>query len=55
MAPVNPFIDRLPVEQQNEFMDDFVRLLVATDPERYDTLNGHYSKPYKMLIAYARK
>lgn len=55
MAPVNPFIDRIPADEQEDFMEDFVRTMADTDSTSETILNGNFPKPYKLMIAYARK
>lgn len=57
MKAVNPFLERIPKHQHEDFLDDYVNVvrgmqLALDDIERHDT---QFLTPYKLMIVYARK
>lgn len=56
MHSVNPFVDRIPVENRQEYLNDLIEKLVPKCKEDLDENNERrILLPYKLLIAYARK
>lgn len=58
MKAINPFIDRIPVSLQNNFMDDLINTVISLDLNENHNSNDSDCKfniPYKLLVAYARK
>lgn len=54
---VNPFLDRIPMEEHDDFLNDYVNIvskmqLTEMNQEKDDC---KFLTPYKLLIAYARK
>ncbi|XP_061397332.1 juvenile hormone acid O-methyltransferase-like [Musca vetustissima] len=52
-----PFLERIPLSQHNDFLDDFVDTVTSLDLRRCDP-NGKTHKflsPYKLIVAYAKK
>lgn len=58
MKAINPFIDRMPVSLQDNFMDDLINTVISLDLNENHNFNDSDCKfniPYKLLVAYARK
>lgn len=59
MKVINPFYERIPVEGQEAYFDDFVKYMVkmnlALDHYETNKQNCRFSAPYKIIVAYARK
>lgn len=54
---VNPFLDRIPTEEHDDFLNDYVSIvskmqLTEINQEKDDC---KFLTPYKLLIAYAKK
>lgn len=56
---VNPFIDRIPSHEHDEFFEDYVdwvaKLGLILDDPQNDEKMCRIIVPYKLLVAYARK
>lgn len=56
---VNPFIERIPIHDQEAFFDDYVHMVaklhLALDDIHTNGNKCRFLTPYKLLIAYARK
>ncbi|XP_037037919.1 juvenile hormone acid O-methyltransferase-like [Bradysia coprophila] len=59
LKSVNPFVDRLPAEKQEEYLDDliidYVNGKFTKDDFREDKKKLRHTEHYKFLVAYARK
>lgn len=56
---VNPFIERIPMHDQDAFFDDYLNLVIkmhlALDDIHANSNTCRFLTPYKLMIAYARK
>lgn len=56
---VNPFIDRIPPHEHEEYFDDYVQLVsnmrLILDDRESDEDGCRIIVPYKLLVVYARK
>ncbi|EDV94172.1 juvenile hormone acid O-methyltransferase [Drosophila grimshawi] len=57
-----PFLERIPSKQHEEFLDDFVDVVIAMNLQQdlvqdhnNDRLQQRFISPYKLIVAYARK
>lgn len=64
VAAVNPFLERMPIDLREEFLNDYVSVVTNMNLSlEYDSENGipdhEYKKkfltPYQLIVAYARK
>jgi len=56
LKSVNPFIDRIPRELQEQFMTEFVTELIKVNMgEPINTDDGGISLKYGLVVAFARK
>jgi len=56
MEAVNPFIDRIPSELQEQYMTDLVTELIKVNMgEQNNNDNGGISFKYGLVVAFARK
>ncbi|XP_055386736.1 juvenile hormone acid O-methyltransferase [Condylostylus longicornis] len=52
---VNPFVNRLPVNLQDEFMNDYIRGVISKGFSQKNGDDFIFPTPYKLVVAYARK
>ncbi|XP_037817110.1 juvenile hormone acid O-methyltransferase [Lucilia sericata] len=55
---VCPFLERMPLNLHDTFMDDFINTVTSLDlklDHHSNELDSKFNSPYKLLIAYARK
>lgn len=59
---VCPFLERIPIAQHEEFMDDFIEVVISMNLQQHlshnidtDQLGKRFVSPYKLVVAYARK
>lgn len=59
---VCPFLERIPSSQHEEFMDDFIEVVISMNLQQHlshnietDQLGQRFVSPYKLVVAYARK
>lgn len=57
-----PFLERIPVAQHEEFLDDFIDVVISMNLQEdqqcdidKDQQKQRFKSPYKLLVAYARK
>lgn len=59
MKAVNPFLERIPTDEHDAFLDDYVSAVadmqLALDDIETNSSTCRFLTPYKLLIAYARK
>lgn len=57
MQAISPYIHRIPIEMQDEFMDDYIEAMADLD-WHFPLLNKEdntFRMPYKQMVIYARK
>lgn len=55
---VTPFLDRMPSEMHEEFLDDYIDIVSSmqlTDVSLVDGSDCKFRTPYKLIVAYASK
>lgn len=59
MKAVNPFIERIPINEQDAFLDDYfnyvVKMHLVLDDIHTNSKTCRILTPYKLIVAYARK
>lgn len=59
---VCPFLERMPISQHDEFMDDLIQVVISMNLQQHlshdiesDKLGQRFVSPYKLVVAYAQK